>query len=87
MTVRVGGTPGVRDLIAGILDDRVVPEDMWERWPEPDEPIVFVVGAGFSRAVSDRMPLTDQLGEIALERSGCVRSCRPGWLLSGFLKA
>jgi hypothetical protein len=49
-----------------ILHDRVVPEDVWEHWLEPEEPIVFVVGAGFSRAVSDQMPLTDQLGVAAL---------------------
>lgn len=29
---------------------------------------VFILGAGFSRAISDRMPLTDELGNLALNR-------------------
>ena len=58
----------------GMMHDRVVATDAWEHWPGPDEPIVFVVGAGFSRAVSDRMPLTDQLGENAL---AALRSLLP----------
>ena len=45
-----------------------VAEDLAAYWPDPDEPTVFVVGAGFSRAVSEHMPLTDELGEAALER-------------------
>ena len=57
-----------------MVDDRVVSQDSWEDWRELDEPIVFVVGAGFSRAVSDQMPLTDELGEAALER---LRSVLP----------
>jgi hypothetical protein len=50
-----------------MMHDRVVPEDLM-RWTGPHESTVFVVGAGFSRAVSDRMPLTDELGDAALER-------------------
>lgn len=30
-------------------------------------PVVFILGAGFSRAVSEYMPLTDELGDAALE--------------------
>jgi hypothetical protein len=51
--------------LTSMLHDRDVPDDLVEHWREPDEPIVFVVGAGFSRAMSDRMPPTDQLGEAA----------------------
>jgi hypothetical protein len=51
-----------------MLHDQVVSQDIWEGWQELDEPIVFVIGAGFSRAVSDQMPLTDELGQAALEQ-------------------
>jgi hypothetical protein len=64
----VGRVSGAGLHVRGVLHDRAVSEDLLEHWPEPDEPIVFVVGAGFSRAVSDRMPLTDELGEAALEQ-------------------
>jgi hypothetical protein len=57
-----------------MLDDRVVSQDIWEGLQEFDEPIVFVIGAGFSRAVSDHMPLTDELGQAALEE---LRSVLP----------
>jgi len=29
---------------------------------------VFVFGAGFSRAISDQLPLTDRLGDLVVER-------------------
>ena len=32
---------------------------------------VFVLGAGFSRAVSSEMPVTVALGEQAASRAGC----------------
>jgi hypothetical protein len=37
---------------------------------------VVVLGAGFSRAVSRHMPLTDELGKAALKRAGLARDSR-----------
>jgi len=47
---------------------------MWRNWPEPAELVTFDLGAGFSRAVSDLMPLTDELGIAAL--ATCGTACR-----------
>lgn len=40
--------------------------DGWRDWPDCEEHVVFILGAGFSRAISDKMPLTDELGLAAL---------------------
>jgi len=36
-------------------------------WPDRDGQVAFVLGAGFSRAISTAMPLTDELGQAALD--------------------
>jgi hypothetical protein len=63
MTLRVGDFgPGcraaferVREVLMSramrMLHDRVVAEDMWKHWPTSNALSVFVVAAGFSRAV------------------------------------
>lgn len=47
---------------------------MWDSWAvsEADERAndVMILGAGFSRAISDAMPLTDELGQEAVRRAG-----------------
>jgi len=52
----------------GMSLDRVRTADSWGSLVVDDfgNDDVFVLGAGFSRAVSDRMPLTDELGKLCL---------------------
>jgi hypothetical protein len=37
------------------------------QWPRESTPEVPVLGAGFSKALSDRMPTTDELGNLVRE--------------------
>jgi hypothetical protein len=46
----------------------VVSDDEWRAWPDGREHVAFVLGAGFSRAISELMPLTDELGLAALAK-------------------
>lgn len=41
-------------------------KEAWREWPDIDGNVVFVLGAGFSHAISKTMPLTDELGLAAL---------------------
>ena len=49
-----------------VLDDLCVSDDGWRAWPDERGHVAFVLGAGFSRAISGLMPLTDELGLAAL---------------------
>jgi hypothetical protein len=51
-----------------VLDDLCVTDDDWRAWPDGREHVAFVLGAGFSRAISELMPLTDELGLAALAK-------------------
>src|SRR5436305_1640114 len=44
--------------------------------PEAPAPEVLVLGAGFSRALSDAMPLTDSLGDLATASDGLAGDVR-----------
>jgi hypothetical protein len=43
-----------------------VSDGEWRAWPDERGHVAFVLGAGFSRAISGLMPLTDELGLAAL---------------------
>lgn len=43
-------------------------DDEWRAWPDGREHVAFVLGAGFSRAISELMPLIDELGLAALAK-------------------
>lgn len=44
---------------------------------------VLILGAGFSYEISQRMPLTNKLGEEVLRRVGAAGVPSPGWAFSG----
>ncbi|MEV4544733.1 hypothetical protein [Micromonospora echinaurantiaca] len=48
---------------------------------------VFVLGAGFSRAVSAAMPLTDELGEVVRDRLPEARARSPRGFTGGYFEA
>src|SRR5215211_8659648 len=49
--------------------------------------IVFILGAGFSRAISEAMPLTDELGNLVRERINEVMVRSPGGFRGGYFEA
>jgi len=48
---------------------------------------MFILGAGFSRAISDAMPLTDELGNEVRRRLPDVATKRPHDFKNGYFEA